>query len=114
MENLPQESQDKMLPTFSTPSSLKGVDRKIFEAKNGKLLIECEQYEFNELVIRVCALIGCALPSPESAAQLFAWCCDNYMGITSRSFELVAVLVAKTVHYADGLQNPLEVVRIRA
>jgi hypothetical protein len=107
MENLPQESQDKMLPTFSTPSSLKGVDRKIFEAKNGKLLIECEQYEFNELVIRVCALIGCALPSPESAAQLFAWCCDNYMGVTARSFELAfglnaaGSLPSKINHYGS-------------
>jgi len=70
------------------PQSVKGIDRKIFEAKNSKLLIECDQYEFNQLVLKICALIGCSLPSPESAAQLFAWCCDNYMGITSKGFEL--------------------------
>jgi len=88
MENLPQEFQDKTQPPSLIPQSVKGIDRKIFEAKNSKLLIECDQYEFNQLVLKICALIGCSLPSPESAAQLFAWCCDNYMGITSKGFEL--------------------------
>lgn len=88
MENLPQESQDKTRLPCSIPPSVKGIDRKIFEAKNSKLLIECDQYEFNQLVLKICALIGCSLPSPEAAAQLFSWCCDNYMGITSKAFEL--------------------------
>ncbi len=88
METLPSEYQDKMPQNSLIPQSVKGIDRKIFEAKNSKLLIECDQYEFNQLVLKICALIGCSLPSPESAAQLFAWCCDNYMGITSKGFEL--------------------------
>jgi hypothetical protein len=107
MENLPQKSQDKTQLPCSIPPSVKGIERKILEAKNNKLLLECDQYEFNQIVLRVCALIGCALPSPESAAQLFAWCCDNYMSITAKGFEYAFGLNAagsmptKTNHYGS-------------
>lgn len=87
MENLPQKSDATKQLTSSTPK-LKGIDKRVYEAKNSRLILDLNDYEFRLIVLQICTLVGCALPSPESTAQLHSFVSDNFMGTTDRGFRL--------------------------
>lgn len=88
MTNLPQESNEQRPSSLQLSSKLSKDDTAILAARNSKQLGELDSSEASQLIMRICALIGCQLPSIEAGMLLWDFVCRHYWTISKKSFEL--------------------------
>lgn len=88
MTSLPQKSSELKQQSLQLSSKSNSDTALILNARNSKQLGELDDTEASQLIMRICALIGCQLPSVEAGMLLWEFICRHHWMVTKKAFEL--------------------------